>query len=109
MSLFTPLRGLLLACVAGYTAWRAWQHAALQRTARWLALTLLLQLVTGVATIYLNFPLVIAVLHNAGAALLVLWLTMLNYQAKCQFALALATNAMAAAHTQHGRKDNTPS
>ncbi|WP_229633466.1 COX15/CtaA family protein [Duganella qianjiadongensis] len=101
--------GLLLACVAGYTAWRAWQHTALQRTARWLALTLLLQLVSGIATIYLNFPLVIAVLHNAGAALLVLWLTMLNYQAKCQFALALATNATAAAHAQHGRKDNTPS
>jgi len=101
--------GLLLALLAGYTAWRAWQHTALQRTARWLALTLLLQLCTGIATIYLSFPLTIAVLHNAGAALLVLLLTMLNYQAKCQFALAASTDAAAAAHSQRIRKDITPS
>ncbi len=97
--------GVLLALLAGYTAWRAWQHSALQRTARWLALTLLLQLCTGIATIYLSFPLTIAVLHNAGAALLVLLLTMLNYQAKCQ----ATTDAAAAAHTQRIRKDITPS
>ena len=36
------------------------------------------------ATIYLNWPLAIAVLHNGGAALLVLLLTMLNYKAKFQ-------------------------
>ncbi len=42
---------------------------------------LLLQLLTGLATIYFSFPLAIAVLHNAGAALLVLLLTMLHYRA----------------------------
>jgi cytochrome c oxidase assembly protein subunit 15 len=41
-----------------------------------------------VATIYLSFPLTIAVLHNAGAALLVLLLTMLNYKAKYQYDIA---------------------
>ena len=34
---------------------------------------------TGIATVYLNFPLSLAVLHNAGAAVLVGLVTMLNY------------------------------
>src|SRR5471032_802781 len=80
--------GLLVALVAGYTAWRAWEHRALHKTARYLALTLAAQIATGVATIYLSFPLMIAVLHNAGAALLVLLLTMLNYKAKYQYDIA---------------------
>ncbi|MBC7416283.1 MAG: COX15/CtaA family protein [Herminiimonas sp.] len=40
-----------------------------------------LQFFTGVATIYLQWPLALAVAHNAGAALLVLVLVMLNYRA----------------------------
>ena len=80
--------GLLVALLAGYTAWRAWEHRALHKTARYLALTLAAQIATGVATIYLSFPLAIAVLHNAGAALLVLLLTMLNYKAKYQYDIA---------------------
>ena len=40
-----------------------------------------LQFLTGVATIYLQWPLALAVAHNAGAALLVLLLVMLNYRA----------------------------
>ncbi|RFP10781.1 heme A synthase [Duganella sp. BJB475] len=80
--------GMLVALVAGYTAWRAWEHRALHKTARYLALTLAAQIATGIATIYLSFPLAIAVLHNAGAALLVLLLTMLNYKAKYQYDIA---------------------
>jgi cytochrome c oxidase assembly protein subunit 15 len=53
--------------------------------ARGLAIVLTLQAATGLATIYLSFPLAIAVLHNAGAALLVLLLAVLNYRAKHQF------------------------
>ena len=41
-----------------------------------------LQFFTGLATVFLSFPLAIAVLHNAGAALLVLLVTMLNYKTK---------------------------
>jgi cytochrome c oxidase assembly protein subunit 15 len=41
-----------------------------------------IQLMTGVATVFFSWPLLIAVLHNAGAALLVLLLTMLNYRAR---------------------------
>jgi heme a synthase len=68
--------------VLGLTAWQAWRVPYLGRHARWLAAVLLLQALSGVATIYFNFPLTIAVVHNAGAAALVLLLTMINYRAK---------------------------
>ena len=68
--------------VLGWTVARAWPIPALRPVARGIAAVLALQALTGVATIYLNYPLTIAVLHNAGAAALVLLLTMLNYWAK---------------------------
>jgi cytochrome c oxidase assembly protein subunit 15 len=40
------------------------------------------QLMTGIATVYFSWPLLLAVLHNAGAAALVLLLTMLNYRVR---------------------------
>lgn len=40
------------------------------------------QLMTGIATVFFSWPLLIAVLHNAGAASLVLLLTMLNYRVR---------------------------
>ncbi|WP_229219842.1 COX15/CtaA family protein [Rugamonas fusca] len=85
----------VVALVAGYTAFRAWGHTALHKTARAIAVVLVVQLCTGVATIFLNYPLAIAVLHNAGAALLVLLLTMLNYRAKFQFEIAQKAAASA--------------
>jgi cytochrome c oxidase assembly protein subunit 15 len=66
--------------VLGWTAWRAWRIPGLHGTARNLALVLVAQAMTGIATVFFSFPLVIAVLHNAGAALLVLLVTMLNYK-----------------------------
>jgi cytochrome c oxidase assembly protein subunit 15 len=75
----------------GYTAWRAWQYPGLRRTAKLIALVLVAQVATGIATIFLNFPLIIAVLHNGGAALLVVLLTMLNYRAKFHFEIAQRT------------------
>jgi len=54
----------------------------LKRLAQGIVAILAIQAFTGLATIYFNFPLAIAVLHNAGAALMVLLLTMLNYRAK---------------------------
>jgi len=68
--------------VLGWTVAKAWPMPALRPVARGIAAVLALQALTGVATIYLNYPLTIAVLHNAGAAALVLLLTMLNYRAK---------------------------
>ena len=75
---------LIVLAGVGYTVLRAWPLPSLRGTARLIALVLALQAATGMATIYLNWPLAIAVLHNGGAALLVLLLTMLNYKAKFQ-------------------------
>lgn len=73
---------LVVTVVLGLAAWRAMGEAQLRKTGKMLAAVLLVQLFTGVATVYFDFPLAIAVLHNAGAALLVLTVTMLNYKVK---------------------------
>jgi heme a synthase len=80
---------LVVVLVLGYTAWRAWRLPGLHGTARNLVLVLVAQATTGIATVFLNFPLPIAVLHNAGAAVLVLLVTMLNYKVQYQLELAL--------------------
>jgi len=66
--------------VLGLLAWRAWPQAGLRKQARALVAVLAVQALSGIATVFFSFPLTIAVLHNAGAALLVLLVTMLNYQ-----------------------------
>ncbi|MEO8170107.1 MAG: COX15/CtaA family protein [Oxalobacteraceae bacterium] len=69
--------------VIGFIAWvgyRALQVEGLRQTARWLLIVVGLQFISGISTIFLNWPLLIAVLHNGGAALLVLLLVMLNYK-----------------------------
>jgi cytochrome c oxidase assembly protein subunit 15 len=75
---------LVVVAVLGWTVWRAWPHAALRSTARNIAILLAVQFCTGLATVFLSFPLAIAVLHNAGAAALVVLVTMLNYKTKYQ-------------------------
>lgn len=66
----------------GWMAWRAWRIDGLARSARWLALALGLQIATGMATIFLRWPLALAVVHNGGAALLVVLLVMINYKTR---------------------------
>ena len=73
---------IVVTLVLALAAWRATREPALRRTGHLLALALLAQLFTGVATVFFNFPLAIAVLHNAGAAVLVVLVTMLNYKVK---------------------------
>jgi cytochrome c oxidase assembly protein subunit 15 len=77
---------LVLATLLALTVWRAWRYSTLRPTAQKIALVLVLQLSTGIATVFFSFPLAIAVLHNAGAALLVLLVTMLNYRIQVQSA-----------------------
>jgi len=52
----------------------------LRQTAGWILIVICLQLATGLSTIYFNWPLAIAVVHNGGAALMLLLLVMLNYK-----------------------------
>ena len=56
----------------GIVAWRLRAIAGLQGPARLILLLLAAQLVTGLTTIFFQWPLAIAVLHNGGAAALVL-------------------------------------
>ena len=52
----------------------------LRNTARWLLIMIAMQFTTGVLTVFLDFPLALAVAHNGGAALLVLLLVSINYK-----------------------------
>ncbi|MFI4940551.1 MAG: heme A synthase [Burkholderiales bacterium] len=70
-----------IAC-AGWVGYRALQLPELRNTGRWLLMALTMQFATGVSTIYLKWPLLLAVAHNGGAALLVLLLVMLNYRTR---------------------------
>ena len=72
----------VLIAVLGWTAWRAAQQTALRKIAGGIGAVLVVQALSGIATIYFDFPLAIAVLHNAGAATLVVLVTMLNYKTK---------------------------
>jgi len=69
----------MIALVA-WLALKAGKIDGLHKTARWLLAGIALQFVTGVLTVFLDFPLVLAVIHNGGAALLLLLLAMLNYK-----------------------------
>jgi heme a synthase len=55
----------------GLLSWRAWRVTGLTGLARALAALTLLQLLTGLSNIVLAWPLLLAVLHNGGAAALV--------------------------------------
>ncbi|MDB5766745.1 MAG: ctaA [Collimonas fungivorans] len=71
--------------VIAFVVWlacKALRTEGLQKTGRWLLIVVGLQLLTGLSTIFLNWPLAIAVAHNGGAALLLLLLVMLNYKTR---------------------------
>jgi cytochrome c oxidase assembly protein subunit 15 len=63
-----------------WVAQRGLTMDGVRKTAGWLLMVVGLQFLSGVSTIFLKWPLAIAVLHNGGAALLVLLLVMLNYK-----------------------------
>ncbi|WP_420994560.1 COX15/CtaA family protein [Cupriavidus sp. 30B13] len=68
--------------VLGYLAWfglRARRFGGLSRHAGWLLGMLALQLATGLSNIVFDWPLVAAVAHNGGAAVLLMLLVRLNY------------------------------
>ncbi len=65
---------------SGYVALRARKLSGLNKIANAVLAVLLVQFCTGLTTILLNWPLPLAVLHNAGAALLLALMTVLNYR-----------------------------
>ncbi|KIF80029.1 COX15/CtaA family protein [Noviherbaspirillum autotrophicum] len=72
----------VVVALVGWLAHKAIRMAGLQNAARWLLAAIVMQLATGLATIFLKWPLVLAVAHNGGAALLLLLLVMLNYKVR---------------------------
>ena len=72
----------VVVALVAWVAFRAYKTEGLRKTARWLMAIIALQFATGVSTVFLNFPLALAVVHNGGAALLVFFLTMLNYKVR---------------------------
>lgn len=84
--------------VVGYIGWlahRAYRIDGLRKLANALLIALGIQFLTGMSTIFLKWPLALAVLHNGGAAVIVLLLTMLNYRVR--------THARAAANQETAR------
>lgn len=70
---------VVIGCIA-WVGYRALRIEDLRPAARRLLIAVGLQFATGIAAIFLHWPLAIAVLHNGGAALLVMLLVMLNYK-----------------------------
>lgn len=78
---------LVVVALVAWVGLNALKADGLRKTARWLLIMIAIQFVIGIATIFLQLPLALAVAHNGGAALLVLLLVTLNYK------ISIATKA----------------
>lgn len=70
----------IAASTVAWVAFRAMKIEGLHKTARWLLIMIAVQLTTGISNIFLALPLALAVVHNGGAALLTLLMTLLIYK-----------------------------
>jgi cytochrome c oxidase assembly protein subunit 15 len=70
------LCAVLATAALGWLAWRLWHTPAARRLGAGLAALLLLQLASGLSNVVLGWPLLAALGHSAGAAALVLLLTL---------------------------------
>jgi cytochrome c oxidase assembly protein subunit 15 len=71
---------LVVFTVLGALAWHARGHRTLRPHAKALALLLAAQFLSGLVTVVWSWPLAAAVLHNAGAAGLVVAVVLINYR-----------------------------
>ncbi len=72
----------VVVALLGWTAWRASRIDGMQKVGRGLLAALALQILIGLSTVSLEWPLALAVAHNGCAALLVLLTVMVNYKAR---------------------------
>ncbi|MEY4022669.1 MAG: hypothetical protein RI960_1681, partial [Pseudomonadota bacterium] len=70
---------VFVVAVVAWTSHRARKIEGLRTVSRAISWVILIQLATGISTVLLDWPLAIAVVHNAGAAALLILLVMLNY------------------------------
>jgi cytochrome c oxidase assembly protein subunit 15 len=73
---------LLVIAAVAWAGHSALKTPGLQKLGRGLLLVILLQFLSGLSTIFFSWPLAVALVHNAGAALLLLLLSMLNYRVR---------------------------
>ncbi|ARU06680.1 heme A synthase [Comamonas serinivorans] len=69
------LFAIVVTALLGWTLWRLHRGGHLQVQVRWAAALLLLQLLTGLSNVVLDWPLLAAVMHTGGAAALTTVLT----------------------------------
>jgi cytochrome c oxidase assembly protein subunit 15 len=70
---------VIVVAVVAWTSHRARKIEGLRTVSRAISWVILIQLATGISTVLLDWPLALAVVHNAGAAALLILLVMLNY------------------------------
>jgi len=75
--------------------YQTWKIPAFKKLAQGLLVVLILQLISGAVTVQFDWPLAVAVAHNAGAAALVFLLAMLNYR------LSLTGQSARTEHSEH--------
>jgi len=66
--------------LVAWTSVRGLRVEGLGNTPRWLLIVVVLQFASGVSTVFLDLPLALAVIHNGGAALLVILVAMMNHK-----------------------------
>jgi cytochrome c oxidase assembly protein subunit 15 len=86
------LGALLLSLVLLLLAWRL-KRNGLPRLAALLLLALTVQIGLGISNVVLHLPLLVAVAHNLGGALLLLSLVLINYRVRSHAGLASQTTA----------------
>lgn len=77
--------------VVGLLAWRIRRISGLERVGELQLAVLALQLVTGLTNVFLDWPLIAAVLHTGGAAALLGVLLVVNFRARAAASLPPAT------------------
>ena len=70
---------MIVVVLIAWTGHRARKIEGLRSVSRAISWAILIQLATGISTVLLDWPLALAVVHNAGAAALLILLVMLNY------------------------------
>jgi len=89
----------VIVAVLGLLAWRLRLLAGVSGLARALAAVLALQFASGLSSVVLSWPLLLAVLHNGGAAVLLALLVTINYRLSAS-RLGAASGAPARARAQ---------
>lgn len=73
---------VLVLVLVAWVGWKARAVNGFEQLGKSILAMILLQFLIGISTVYFSWPLLLAVLHNGGAAMLVLLLTMLNYRVR---------------------------